>query len=38
LKYRELLGMQDFDLDHLERLGFHRFKLLRARDGNVTGV
>jgi len=38
LKYRELLGMQDFDLDHLESLGFHRFKLLRARDGNVTGV
>ncbi len=38
LKYREMLGMQDFDLDHLESLGFHRFKLLRAREGNVTGV
>ena len=38
LKYRELLGMQDFDLDHLEGLGFHRFKLLRARDGNLTGA
>lgn len=38
LKYRELLGMQDFDLDHLENLGFHRFKLLRARAGNITGV
>ncbi len=38
LKYRELLGMQDFDLDHLESLGFHRFKLLRAREGNITGV
>ena len=38
LKYRELLGMQDFDLDHLESLGFHRFKLLRARDGKMTGV
>jgi hypothetical protein len=38
LKSRELLGMQDFDLDQLERLGFHRFKLLRARAGNITGV
>jgi hypothetical protein len=38
LKYRELLGMLDFDLAHLERLGFHRFKLLRARDGNMTGA
>ncbi len=38
LKYRELLGMQDFDLDRLESLGFHRFKLLRAREGNITGV
>ena len=38
LKYRELLGMQDFDLEHLESLGFHRFKLLRARAGNITGV
>jgi hypothetical protein len=38
LKYRELLGMKDFDLDHLECLGFHRFKLLRARDGNITGA
>lgn len=38
LKYRELLGMQDFDLDHLEGLGFHRFKLLRARAGKMTGV
>ena len=38
LKYRELLGMQDFDLQHLESLGFHRFKLLRARAGNITGA
>ena len=38
LKYRELLGMKDFDLDHLESLGFHRFKLLRAREGEMTGV
>lgn len=37
LKYRDLEGMQDFDLDHLEQLGFHRFKLLRARGGNMTG-
>lgn len=37
LKYRELLGMQDFDLDYLEGLGFHRFKLLRARRGQMTG-
>ena len=33
-----LLPLQDFDLDHLEGLGFHRFKLLRARDGNLTGA
>lgn len=38
LKYRELLGMQDFDLDHLEDLGFHRFKLLRSRRGGMTGM
>ena len=37
LKYRELLGMHDFDLDYLEGLGFHRFKLLRARGGQMTG-
>lgn len=37
LKYRELFGMQDFDLDYFENLGFHRFKLLRARQGNMTG-
>ncbi len=37
LKYRELLGMQDFDLDYFASLGFHRFKLLRAREGNMTG-
>lgn len=37
LKYRELLGMYDFDLDHLQELGFNRFKLLRSRQGNMTG-
>jgi len=38
LKDREMLGMQDFDLEYLQSLGFHRFKLLRAREGNMTGV
>ena len=38
LKERELLGMQDFDLDHLQSLGFERFKLLRSRKGGMTGV
>ena len=37
LKYRELLGMLDFDLKHLQTLGFHRFKLLRSRTGGATG-
>ncbi len=37
LKDRELLGMIDFDLDHLESLGFHRYKLLRTRIGGMTG-
>ncbi|MCK4952025.1 MAG: hypothetical protein KAS48_09410 [Gammaproteobacteria bacterium] len=37
LKAREMLGMIDFDLEQLEDIGFHRFKLLRARPGNVTG-
>lgn len=31
LKDRQLMGMVDFDLDKLEELGFHRFKMLRAR-------
>jgi hypothetical protein len=38
LKERELLGMQDFDLDHLQSLGFERFKLLRSRRGGMTGL
>jgi hypothetical protein len=37
LKYRELLGMLDFDLDYLQSLGFTRFKLLRSRSGEMTG-
>ncbi len=37
LKERELLGMQDFDLDYLQALGFQRFKLLRSRTGGMTG-
>ena len=37
LKAREMLGMIDFGLEELEDIGFHRFKLLRARPGNVTG-
>ena len=37
LKYRELLGMLDFDLEYLQSLGFFRFKLLRSRKGEMTG-
>lgn len=37
LKERDQLGMQDFDLDYLQSLGFDRFKLLRARKGDMTG-
>jgi hypothetical protein len=37
LKQRELLGMVDFDLEHLRELGFSRFKLLRSRPGGKTG-
>ncbi len=37
IKERELLGMIDFDLDYLEELGFHRFKLLRGKGGGMTG-
>ena len=34
---RELIGMVDFDLNPLLELGFHQFKLLRARPGGMTG-
>ncbi len=37
IKPRDILGMMDFDLDHLQDLGFHRFKLLRSRPGQLTG-
>lgn len=37
LKEREQLGMVDFDLAELNALGFYRFKLLRARPGDMTG-
>lgn len=37
LKAREMIGMVDFDLDHLQTLGFSRFKLLRSRPGGKTG-
>lgn len=37
LKDRETLGMVDFDLSHLQSLGFSRFKLLRSRSGGLTG-
>lgn len=37
IKDRELLGMVDFPLQPFIELGFHRFKLLRARPGGMTG-
>lgn len=37
IKERNLIGMHDFDLDHLCSLGFERFKLLRPRHGEMTG-
>ena len=37
LKERELEGMVDFPLQPYIDLGFHRFKLLRARPGHMTG-
>ena len=37
LKDRDIKGMIDFDIAPLNRLGYHRFKLLRARPGNMTG-
>ena len=38
LKYRELHGMVDFDLEKLAALGFSRFKLLRAKPASIAGV
>jgi len=37
IKERELLGMIDFDIEALVRMGFHRFKLLRPAPGRMTG-
>lgn len=37
LKERELLGMIDFDVEALVRLGFRSFKLLRPAPGRMTG-
>jgi len=37
LKKREMHGMVDFPLEPYTKLGFHRFKLLRARPGSITG-
>jgi hypothetical protein len=38
IKERDARGMVDFDLEALTKLGFHRFKLLRARAGSKTGI
>jgi len=37
MKERNTIGMYDFDLDYLQSLGFERFKLLRPRQGKMTG-
>lgn len=37
IKDRDLLGMVDFPLEPYIDLGFHRFKLLRARPSALTG-
>ena len=37
LKDRDMLGMVDFPLEPYIELGFHRFKLLRARPDAITG-
>ncbi len=37
LKEREMLGMVDFPLEPYIEMGFHRFKLLRARPTSMTG-
>jgi collagenase-like PrtC family protease len=37
IKPREMLGMIDFDLEQLQALGFHRFKMLRSRNHGMTG-
>jgi len=37
IKDRDLLGMVDFPLEPYIEMGFHKFKLLRARRGGMTG-
>jgi hypothetical protein len=37
IKERDLLGMVDFPLKPYVEMGFHHFKLLRARPNNMTG-
>ena len=37
LKERNTIGMLDFDLEHLQSLGFNHFKLLRPRKTDMTG-
>lgn len=37
IKARDIRGMIDFDLSHLQDLGFSRFKVLRARASGLTG-
>jgi len=37
IKDRDFLGMVDFPLEPYINLGFHRFKLLRARPSSMTG-
>ena len=37
LKAREMHGMVDYPLEPYIERGFHRFKLLRARPGSITG-
>ena len=37
MKDRKLLGMIDFDVERLSAMGFHKYKMLRARPGNMTG-
>ena len=37
VKERNTIGMFDFDLDYLQSLGYERFKLLRPRQGDMTG-
>ena len=37
IKDRDLEGMVDFPLKPYIDMGFHRFKLLRARPGSMTG-